>query len=100
MENKIMIEEAISTLEFDRDMILFNPSTGEDLTLDYVQACNPMNYKLYIADGIAIEALKKQIPLECNKSSCPGCGTYTPPSHTYCSHCGQRILRLEDKVLR
>ena len=100
MEEKLLYEEAISCLEFDRNMILFNPNTGELLTLEYVEACNPMNYKLYIADGIAIEALKKQIPLECNKSSCPGCGTYTPPSHAYCSQCGQRILRIEDKVLR
>ena len=91
--NNISIEEAISCLEFDMSMITFDPSTGEDLDLETVKSRNEMNYKGYLADQIAIEALTKQIPLECISNSCPSCGVYTAPSNAYCSHCGQHIKR-------
>ena len=51
-------EEAIKWLEYDKAMCLFNPMTGEE---------EPMNEdcrKSAEADEIAINALKKQIPMK------------------------------------
>ena len=51
--------EAIQQLEFDRAMILFDATTGEEITLEILKMLNEVNYLAYIADGIAIEALKE-----------------------------------------
>lgn len=97
-------QEAIEQLEFDRDMILFDPSTGEELTLERVKSLNKDNYMTYVADGMAIQALKKQVPRAPIKVSdsgvrytddyiCPDCGkhfTGTGIAH-FCYHCGQRL---------
>lgn len=52
-------EEAIKQLEFDRAMILFNATTGEEITPEILKLINEDNYRTYVADGVAIEALKK-----------------------------------------
>ena len=51
-------ERAIKQLEFDRTMILLDPTTGEELTPEQVKLRNMDNYKTYVADGVAIKALK------------------------------------------
>lgn len=53
------LEEAIEQLEFDRDMILFDPTTGEKITPEILKELNEDNYRAYVADGVAIEALKE-----------------------------------------
>lgn len=93
MEYNISIEEAISCLEFDMDMITFDPSTGEDLTLEDIKIRNELNYKAYFADKLAIEALKKQKPIKANNNQCPSCRIFIPPAMKFCSHCGQHIKR-------
>lgn len=52
-------EEAIKQLEFDRAMILFDPTTGEEITPEILKALNKDNFLTYVADGVAIEALKE-----------------------------------------
>lgn len=55
------IDEAIEQLKFDREMIRFNPTTGEIYEPEELQYCvNKDSYNTYIADGIAIETLKNQ----------------------------------------
>ena len=49
--------EAIVQLNFDMEMIRFNPETGETLTLEQIKAQNEANYKTYLADEMAITAL-------------------------------------------
>ena len=49
--------EAIIQLNFDMEMIIFNPYTGENLTLEQIKAHNEDNYKTYLADELAITAL-------------------------------------------
>ena len=49
--------EAIVQLNFDMEMIRFNPETGETLTLEQIKARNEDNYKTYLADEMAITAL-------------------------------------------
>lgn len=56
---KITIEGAICQLEFDREMILFDSETGEKLTPEAVKSRNQNNYWTYLADGVAIQALKE-----------------------------------------
>ena len=58
------LDLAVKQLEFDQDMILFNPTSGEELTLESVRLVNHENYRTYLADGIAIAAIKKIIELE------------------------------------
>lgn len=53
------LEKAIEQLEFDRAMILFDPTTGEEIMPEILKALNEDNYRTYIADGVAIEALKE-----------------------------------------
>ena len=53
------IEEAIRQLEFDQEMILFDPTTGEEIPLHMLKTGNMDNYLTYLADGMAIEALKE-----------------------------------------
>ena len=89
-------EEAIKQLEYDKAMCLFNPMTGEE---------KPMNEdcrKSAEADELAIDALKKQIPMkpkhvrtfgEFEFCKCPNCGFIRrkdlfPP---HCEFCGQAI---------
>lgn len=48
---------AIQQLNFDMEMIRFDPYTGETLTLEQIKARNEDNYKTYIADEMAITAL-------------------------------------------
>lgn len=52
-------EEAINQLEFDRAMILFDPTTGEEITPEILKALNKDNFLTYVADGVAIEVLKE-----------------------------------------
>lgn len=52
-------QEAIQQLEFDRAMILFDPSTGETIEPEMLKLFNEDNYKTYIADGLAIKALEE-----------------------------------------
>ncbi len=49
--------EAIVQLNFDMEMIRFNPDTGETLTLEQIKAQNEDNYNTYLADETAITAL-------------------------------------------
>ena len=53
------LEEAIKRLEFDRAMILFNATTGKEITPEILKLINKDNYRTYVADGVAIEALKE-----------------------------------------
>lgn len=53
------VNEAIQQLEFDREMILFDPATGEVTTPEILKALNKENYLTYVADEVAIEALKE-----------------------------------------
>ena len=51
--------EAIQQLEFDRAMILFNAATGEEIAPEVLITINKDNYLTYIADEVAISALKE-----------------------------------------
>ena len=53
------LEEAIKRLEFDRAMILFNATTGKEITPEILKLINEDNYRTYVADGVAIEALEE-----------------------------------------
>ena len=55
-------EEAISTLEFHRDI------------LDSDWAVKFENYELYDALEMAIEALRNSVAYICNEKACPDCG--------------------------
>ena len=95
-------EEAIKQLEYDKAMCLFNPMTGEE---------EPMNEdcrKSAEADELAINALKKQIPmkpihvrtfenLDLAFYKCPNCGFIRRKDlfPQYCEFCGQAIDRSE-----
>lgn len=57
-------KEAIIQLNFDMEMIRFNPDTGENLTLEQIKAYNNDNYKTYIADEVAITALTHVMDLK------------------------------------
>lgn len=106
------IEEAINQLQFDQDMILFSPNSGEKLTLEQVKYRNEDNYRAYIADELAIKALVKQIPkkpcTEISKKSdegyycCPNCKNHIEVigfsafrekngMNKFCSYCGQAL---------
>lgn len=89
--------DAISILEKDKALCLFNPMTGE---------CVPMNEdcrQSAEAYGIAIVAIKKQIAMhikECHVDEyiCPSCGEENNCNDRivddkYCPCCGQRILQ-------
>ena len=52
-------KEAIQQLEFDREMILFDPLTGETIEPEMLKLFNEDNYKTYIADELAIKALEE-----------------------------------------
>ena len=91
-------EEAIKQLEYDKAMCLFNPMTGEE---------KPMNEdcrKSAEADGLAINALKKQIPMKaigthyahmrcpsCNHRIPSGGGSSSRRRDNWCNYCGQKI---------
>lgn len=100
--------QAIIQLSFDMEMILFEPSTGEKMTLEQVKYINEHNYNSYIADEIAINALKKQIPVMIVGRSvienaiggyCPTCRGTVRIENTFltrargqcCSWCGQKL---------
>jgi len=97
-------EEAIKQLEFDKEMILFNPNNGEHQTIEQVKIHNEDNYNAYIADCKAIEALEKQIPKKpvlddiqhvryTMNYKCTACGgKFTGRGFAdYCYHCGQKL---------
>ena len=70
------IEEAIQQLEFDREMILFDPTTGETITPEVLKIGNQDNYRTYLADEMAIEALKEirgRVPRCGGESQITGC---------------------------
>lgn len=52
-------KEAIQQLEFDWEMILFDPLTGETIEPEMLKLFNEDNYKTYIADELAIKALEE-----------------------------------------
>lgn len=95
-------EEAIQQLEFDRAMILFDSLTGEEITLEMLKLINKENYLTYVADGIAIEALKEAQQYreigtveECReaveKQKAKKCVIDSCPDHTHykCPSCGK-----------
>ena len=109
-------EEAIQQLEFDRDMILFDSLTGEEITPEILKLINKENYLTYIADGIAIEAIKeiqqyREIGTveECGKAvekqkaketiriagrypyKCPTCNGKLEIGYRHCIICGQLL---------
>lgn len=98
MSTTITPEEAIKWLEYDKAMCLFNPMTGEE---------KPMNEdcrKSAEADELAIEALKKQIPMKPKLKknfdgwkfyACPNCEIIRHDFDSYCDNCGQAIDRSE-----
>ena len=104
-------EEAIKQLEFDREMILFNPVTGYPIPLEIVKAQNKENYLTYLAYSVGIEALEKQIPKNLKiiykakdaiHYNCPCCGLNLMKIENniqfghvpmYCEYCGQAIKR-------
>lgn len=53
------LDEAIKRLEFDQSMILFDALTGKEFTPEEINNLNKDNYMTYIANGIAIEAMKE-----------------------------------------
>lgn len=72
-------QEAIEQLKYDMEMIKFNPLTGETFTLEQIAERTQDNYKAYLADELAIEALGKQIPKKpilkpWSPAICPSCG--------------------------
>lgn len=113
--------EAIKQLEFDQSMILFDPTTGEEITLEVLKVINKDNYLTYIADGMAIEALKeaqqyreigtveecreaveKQNPVkpidydeDLGYFKCPSCGLTIMvdvfSDHAFCLNCGRKL---------
>ena len=114
-------EEAIQQLEFDRAMILFDSLTGEEITLEMLKLINKENYLTYVADGIAIEALKEaqqyreigtveecRKAVEKQKPEKPE--IYTDTIQTIsssfnrdvylCSRCGQLIGNIDDELPR
>lgn len=114
-------EEAIQQLEFDRAMILFDSLTGEEITLEMLKLINKENYLTYVADGIAIEAIKEaqqyreigtveecRKAVEKQKPEKPE--IYTDTIQTIsssfnrdvylCSRCGQFIGNIDDELPR
>lgn len=88
-------QEAIEQLDFDKKMILFDPTRGEELELEQVKLRNEDNYKTYLADDMAIKALEKQIPKKIivrglRQRYCPVCGN-GGADYMYCKDCGQRL---------
>jgi hypothetical protein len=57
-------EEAIKEFEFCKDMILFNPNTGETYTVDYIESVNDDNARLYKACDKAIADMEKLQKIE------------------------------------
>lgn len=96
-------QEAIKALEFDMEMILFDPYEGKKRTPEQVKAINEANYLCYLADEMAIKALEKQIakkPLgeytQCKCSVCgrrvrSGRGSSSFVRDNFCQRCGQAI---------
>lgn len=62
--SEVSREETIKEFEFCKDMILFNPNTGETLTLDYVELVNDDNARLYKACDKAISDMEKLQKIE------------------------------------
>lgn len=109
------LEKAIEQLEFDRAMILFDPTTGEEIMPEILKALNEDNYRTYIADGVAIEALKEVQKYrgigtveECREArekqkakrpkhiwdgttECPECAKRLLRHYDFCPDCGQAI---------
>lgn len=115
------LEEAIKRLEFDRAMILFNATTGKEITPEILKLINEDNYRTYVADGVAIEALKEiqqyraigtveefREAVEKQKPEKPE--IYTDTIQTIsssfnrdvylCSRCGQFIGNIDDELPR
>lgn len=54
-------KQVIETLEMENDLICFNPLTGEEIPLEYV---NDLNRKCYDAHQEAIRLINNSIPIE------------------------------------
>lgn len=106
--------EAIKVLEFDKEMITFDPYTGEHRTPERVKAINEANYLCYLADDMAIKALEEiqeyraigtieefkalkekatpKNPVGLRKNICPSCSQIViDSSQKHCEKCGQAI---------
>ena len=90
-------EEAIEILKQDIDLIIFDETTGEALTLAQVKSRNELNYQSYKALEKAIEALERQIAKEPEvwangTEHCPCCEKdVTNMYFKVCIECGQRL---------
>lgn len=96
-------KEAIEQLKFDREMIQFDPMTGETYSEEQLKRGNKDTYRTWLADGVAIEALQKQVPKKVlfgimkghfmNGYHCPNCKELyvEKMNFEYCPFCGQRI---------
>lgn len=54
-------KQVIETLKMENDLICFNPLTGEEIPLDYV---NDLNKNCYNAHQEAIRLINNSIPIE------------------------------------
>lgn len=54
-------KQVIETLEMENDLICFNPLTGEEIPLEYV---NDLNRSCYDAHQEAIRLINNSIPIE------------------------------------
>ena len=54
-------KDVIEVLKMENDLITFDPSTGEEIDVKYL---NELNKKCYIAHEEAIEFLKQSIPID------------------------------------
>ena len=54
-------KQVIDTLKMENDLICFNPSTGEEIPLEYV---NDLNKNCYDAHQEAIRLINNSIPIE------------------------------------
>ena len=94
-------EEAIEILKQDIDLIIFDETTGEALTLAQVKSRNELNYQSYKALEKVIEALERQIAKKSkiyndkyfDMFDCPNCKqTFDAwEGYSYCPECGQKL---------
>ena len=85
------IELAICSLEMLRALMLFDPLTGEDISLD---SLNRDNRELYDSAAVAITALTEQAE---RSKGCVWCKSDSQVTHNgehfcfFCSYCGKRL---------
>lgn len=77
------VTEVIETLKMENELILFNPSTGDILTLNNI---NDLNKECYLAHEKAIELLNKEIPKTAVSKETPFYEGVRP-TYLYCPVC-------------